>query len=71
MSNFLRILEDMCRDFRGELNEAATAEVDYYLIQIYVALLSLGFGVQIAIFVAFYAIFYIPMSMIGRVVGIK
>ncbi len=71
MSNFLRILEDMCRDFRGELNQAATAEVDYYLMQLYVALLSIGFAVQIAIFVAFYAVFYIPMSLIARVLGIK
>ncbi|AJT61057.1 hypothetical protein [Vibrio phage XZ1] len=71
MSNFIRILEDMCREFRGELNEAATAEVDYYLVQLYVAMLSLGFGVQIAIYILFYVIFYLPMTVIGKLLGIK
>ncbi|AGN30096.2 hypothetical protein VPFG_00094 [Vibrio phage nt-1] len=71
MSNFVRTTEDMCRDFRAELNQAACSSSDYYLVQLYAAFLTFGFACQIAIFIAFYVAFCIPTTALARLFGIK
>ncbi|CAM0070598.1 hypothetical protein VPHK567_0078 [Vibrio phage K567] len=55
----------VCADYRIDLNEISVSQSDYYIVQLYAILVTLGFAVETIIFWLFVAIVYAPIALIG------